>query len=285
MYNNLRFFKGLEYDLNFEKDLFGVYKGTVYLPEVSAGLYETINLFILEECIHNGDVTINFPIAETADDTKFSFEWEETNKFDSKSIILYDIDNTGNIPVVKELKSQSVVLFDNTNIDSIVSGVKHLNTQDNTAIQLNITLNSTIAGPHVRNLNVYSVTNNIKTLVAIIEVYGEVVPEDERLKVLLSNFGATLAESDFLLFKDHDISEMSPDYILLNRKRKELLLELHNIKPFVGTYKAVLNAIDFFGYDKITLKEYWLNIILFVKIQHEENCKFSRWSKICRSMG
>ena len=31
MYNNLRFFKGLEYDLNFEKDILGVYEGTVHL--------------------------------------------------------------------------------------------------------------------------------------------------------------------------------------------------------------------------------------------------------------
>jgi len=42
MYNNLRFFRGLEYDLNFEKDDFDVYTGTIHLPEVSAGLYETV---------------------------------------------------------------------------------------------------------------------------------------------------------------------------------------------------------------------------------------------------
>ena len=47
MYENLRFFKGLEYDLNFEKDILGIYQGSIYLPEVSEGLYETINLFIL----------------------------------------------------------------------------------------------------------------------------------------------------------------------------------------------------------------------------------------------
>ena len=260
MYNNLRFFRGLEYDLNFEKDDFDVYQGTVHLPEVSAGLYETINLFILEECIFNGDPNINFPVAESANDEKFVFEWRENTKADSKSIILYDIDATGNIPVIKELKSQTFDLFNNSNVDAITSGVKYLNAQDNTAIQLNITLNSTEAGPHVRNLDLYHLVNGTKTLLATIEIYGEVVAEDERLKVLLQNFGATLSESDFMLFKDHDISEMSPDYILLNRKRKELLLELHNIKPFVGTYKAILNAIDFFGYDKITLKEYWLNV-------------------------
>lgn len=265
MYDNLRFFRGLEYDLNFEKDEEDVYEGTVHLSQVSAGLYETVNLFIVEECIFNGDPNINFPTAETSSPTKFIFEWEQTNKFDSTSIILYDIDNTGNIPTIKELKSHTVDLLDNSNTDSIVDGVKYLNASSNVAIQLNIALSSTTPGPHIRNLNVYEYKLGVKTLIATIEFYGEVVAEDERLSVLLSNFGASLSESDFLLFKDHDISEMSPDYILLNQKRKELLLELHNIKPFVGTYKAILNAIDFFGYDKLTLKEYWLNIDSSVK--------------------
>ena len=265
MYDNLRFFKGTDYDLNLEKDSLDVYRGTVYLPEVSEGLYETVNLFILEECALFGDPIINFPVAETANDEKFLFEWNEEGQIGSKDIIMYDIDNTGNLPVIKELKSYSADLVDSSKVAAYDDGVKLLWEQDNTAIQINITLNSAIAGPHIRNLNVYNESAGIKTLVAIIEVYGEVVPEDERLKILLQNFGATLAESDFMLFKDHDISEMSVDYKLLNRKRKELLLELHNIKPFVGTYKAVLNAIDFFGYDKITLKEYWLNIDNSVK--------------------
>lgn len=265
MYNNLRFFKGLEFDLNFERDVLGVYKGTIHLPEVSEGLYETANLFILEESIFNGDPNINFPIANDFGEESFVFEWEENNRFDSTSIILYDIDNSGNIPTIHELESQSFDLIDYALVENETDGIKHLSSSENTAIQLNITLNSKKAGPHVRNLNMYHVANGTKTLIAVIEVYGEVVQEDERLKVLLQNFGASLSESDFMLFKDHDISEMSPDHILLNRKRKELLLELHNIKPFVGTYKAVLNAIDFFGYDKLTLKEYWLNIDSSVK--------------------
>lgn len=260
MYSNLRFFRGLEYDLNFEKDILDVYQGTVHLPPVSAGLYETANLFILEESVFNGDPCINFPVAETSAATQFLFEWEEVTSADSPSIIMYDIDNSGNVPTVKELKSYTVDLLDNSQADQIVDEVKYLNTQTNVAIQLNIALNSKVEGPHNRNLNVYEIADGVRTLVAKIEIYGEVVAEDERLKVLLSNFGASLEEGDFMLFKDHDISEMSPDFILLNRKRKELLLELHNIKPFVGTYKAVLNAIDFFGYDKLTLKEYWLNI-------------------------
>ena len=265
MYSNLRFFRGLEYDLNFEQNTDGVFQGIIHLPEVSSGLYETANLFILEECRLYADSIINLPVANTPGVNKFSFAWEESNKFDSTSIIMYDIDNTGNIPVVKESKTQSVDLFDFSKIAVFDDGYKALSEQNNTAIQINIALNSLKPGAHRRVLNVYHEASNVKTLIAEIEVYGEVVVEDERLKVLLSNFGATLDESDFMLFKDHDISEMSPDHILLNRKRKELLLELHNIKPFVGTYKAILNAIDFFGYDKITLKEYWLNIDSSIK--------------------
>ena len=265
MYDNLRFFKGLEHDLNFTKNNSDVYTGTVHLSEVSSGLYETINLFILEECGLMGDSIINFPVSEVTESDQFLFEWNEDSRFDSKDIILYEIDNSGNLPIIRELKSQSVDLVPASNIAAYDNGIKMLWEQDNTAVQLNITLNSLTPGPHVRDLNIYHNANNVKTLIATIEVYGEVVAEDERLKVLLQNFGATLDESDFMLFKDHDISEMSPDYKLLNKKRKELLLELHNIKPFVGTYKAILNAIDFFGYDKITLKEYWLNINSSVK--------------------
>ena len=265
MYDNLRFFKGLEYDLNFVKDNSDVYQGTVHLSEVSAGLYETINLFILEECELFGDPIINFPVSETPDNDKFIFEWSEDTRFGSKDITLYNIDHSGNLPVIKELKSQTIDLIDFSKVAVFNDGTKALWEQDSTAIQINIALNSLKAGPHVRNLHIYHSAAGVKTLIADIEVYGEVVAEDERTKILLQNFGATLDESDFMLFKDHDISEMSPDYKLLNKKRKELLLELHNIKPFVGTYKAILNAIDFFGYDKITLKEYWLNVNNSVK--------------------
>ena len=91
MYSNLRFFRGLEYDLNFEQNTDGVFQGIIHLPEVSSGLYETANLFILEECRLYADSIINLPVANTPGVNKFSFAWEESNKFDSTSIIMYDI--------------------------------------------------------------------------------------------------------------------------------------------------------------------------------------------------
>ncbi len=261
MYNNLRFFNGLDTDLNLVKNDDGVWTGIVYLPEVSVQLYETVNLFILEECSHLYDVTPNTPVSENTDPTKFVFKWQKDVLAESKDFIMYTAQLKDGMYQIENLDTVEHDLIDNSVITGVdANGLKTISSKQNVALQVNIALSSLNEGFHRRTLLMYESVNGVETLVASIEFYGEVEGEDERLKSLLQNFGATLDEGDFLLFKEHDISEMSPDYRLLNQKRKELLLELHNIKPFVGTYKAILNAIDFFGYDRITLKEYWINI-------------------------
>ena len=60
---------------------------------------------------------------------------------------------------------------------------------------------------------------------------------------------------------DVDINEALPDWIKLNTKRKELLLEFSNIFPYTGAYKALINILKYFGYDQVTLKEYWLKVL------------------------
>jgi len=95
---------------------------------------------------------------------------------------------------------------------------------------------------------------------AEITFYGETEGEDDRLETMIENFGSTINNSDFKIFDDVDINEILPDYIKLNAKRKELLLEWDNIFPFTGSYKALINILKWFGYDQVTLKEYWLNI-------------------------
>ena len=114
MYNNLRFFKGLDYDLNLEQDSNGIWNGVVYLDEVSVGLYETINMFIVEECLFNGDPVINTPIAESSSDSAFYFKWEDVDKSHSEDIIMFGIDETGNQPVIVEHKTQTLDLISNT---------------------------------------------------------------------------------------------------------------------------------------------------------------------------
>ena len=261
MYNNLRFFNGLDNDLNLLQNADGIWKGTLYLDEVSVQLYETVNLFVLEECKHLGDLVANTPVAENAAATKFIFKWQKDTLGMSDDIIMYSTKLSEGKILVDNKELVEFEAEDNAIIDSTdVSGIKELSVANQVALQVNLALSSKIPGPHSRILHMYQSVAGVETKIAEIKIYGEVIEEDERLSTLLSNLGATLDVGDFMLFKTHDISEMSPDFKLLNKKRKELLLELHNIKPFVGTYKAILNAIDFFGYDRITLKEYWLNV-------------------------
>ena len=260
MFNKLRFFRGTEYDMNLVQDTNGIWNGTVYLDEVSTGLYETVNIFILEECVYLSDPFFNKPLAEGNSSYSFRFRWQDTNE-SSLDIMMYNAQMQSGIPVVNVLDTDEKILADWSHVDTIDSnGYKVISQKTPTALQVNIALKSELDGRHTRDLAIYAFDGTTETQIALISFYGEVVAEDERLAVLLQNFGASLGEADFILFKDHDVSEQSPDFILLNQKRKELLLELHNIKPFVGTYKAILNAIDFFGYDKLTLKEYWMNV-------------------------
>jgi MFS family permease len=46
----------------------------------------------------------------------------------------------------------------------------------------------------------------------------------------------------------------------MNKKRKEMLLQGEEIWPYVGSYKGLVNIINWFGYFDIRIKEYWLNV-------------------------
>lgn len=95
---------------------------------------------------------------------------------------------------------------------------------------------------------------------AEIGLYGEVEGEDERFRLVLENFGKKIDYENEYIFRDSDINEGLTDYVLLNQKRKELLLEGDNIYPYLGSYKALINIINYFGYYDVRIKEYFLNV-------------------------
>lgn len=96
--------------------------------------------------------------------------------------------------------------------------------------------------------------------VAEIAVYGEVEGEDERYKLVLDNFGRDIVPDVGPVFRSADVNEPLPDYQLVNEKRKELLAAGDEIFPYTGSYRGFINAIKFFGYGDLRLKEYWKNI-------------------------
>jgi hypothetical protein len=260
-YVGLRFFNGtkseIELDYNSTNE---TYSGSINLDEVSTGLYETATLFILEDIFNQyGSPAMCKPIGSNAT-SQFKFQFD-SEKNASADINLFTASLAAdNQMYVKKETSQLVNVQSNSIVVSTASdGIHTVGSGYSTeAMQVTIGLHSDIESSHYRYLRIYDTVDN--HLVATIYVYGEAVGEDERLSVLLSNFGTSVTVSDQFLFKDHDINEVGGDWKLINRKRRELLLELSNIKPFVGTYKALLNAIKFFGYNNLTLKEYWLMI-------------------------
>ena len=185
MWNNLRFFKGLTSELQFNQ-VNGIWEGSIYLPVVSTQLYETVNLFILEECVDsNGNPVINTPVSPDGTINNLDFSWEPTKVDDSEDIIMYGYTLTDGKPIVKELKTQTKDLADNSIIISQDSNyLKTISDNTNVAIQINIALNSTVEGIHKRVLQIKAGGN----VIARIQVYGEVEGEDERLKVLLVSF-------------------------------------------------------------------------------------------------
>jgi hypothetical protein len=96
--------------------------------------------------------------------------------------------------------------------------------------------------------------------IARFEIYGETEIEDIRYKINLSNEGKNVKPKDVFIFRTYDIQEQGIDWHFLNKKRKEMLLIKNEIYPYIGSYKAIINAINFFGYNELQLNEYYRNI-------------------------
>lgn len=119
---------------------------------------------------------------------------------------------------------------------------------------------TSLASFPVINTTSYHLLTKTDYLVADLNLYGEAIGEDERLRLVLENFGRKIDFDKEYIFRDSDISEELPDYVLLNQKRKELLLQGDTIYPYIGSYRALINVLDYFGYNDVTIKEYFLNV-------------------------
>lgn len=262
-YKFLGFFSKDGSDLNFLYDEnTGIWTGKIHIPQVSVGLYESVNIFIVEEFKTTGGMT-KFGVPHISDPTSLGTEgalWSAEWKDDStEDIFLYQFNPTEDKPIIEVVDVVDIVVDDDISqtVDS-VTGQIITDEITSSAIQLNIALNSKQEDIFERTLIIKDKVSNVT--IAEIEFYGETVAEDERLVNLLDKLGRRISPKDYLAFRESDINEFGIDFDLINRKRKEMLLEGKNIHPFTGSYKGVINAIKFFGYDNIKLKEYWINV-------------------------
>lgn len=97
-------------------------------------------------------------------------------------------------------------------------------------------------------------------LIAQFDIHSQTEIEDERYRIELSNYGHLVEPDDIFIFKTYDINEQGIDWNFLNSKRKEMLMVRDQIFSYVGSYKAIINSINFFGYNDLQLYEYYRNI-------------------------
>jgi hypothetical protein len=266
---NLLFFnkKGDQYNFQFNGSY---WEGSVLFPLVSEKLFEIEHIFIIEKFLEGGsNVKYGFPhslgISTECDVIRTRWESDYDSKKDVSSIIYtYElgIDSELDSPVL--VKTNNVEFYPESNIgDSIDSLTGLIVTDDVTSssIQINVALNSDNEGIYDRSLILEDYTDPVNPITILkVSFHGEVEGEDGRLSVLLSNFGRNFLNTDASLLRETDIQEGYPDYLTINRKRKELLLTGESIFPYLGSYKSLFNAIKFFGYYDLRIKEYWLNI-------------------------
>jgi hypothetical protein len=98
-------------------------------------------------------------------------------------------------------------------------------------------------------------------VIAYFDMYGETEGEDERHRINLDNRNKNILKlQDFYIFKEVDINEEGVDWIFMNRKRKQMLEIYPQIFNYVGSYKSIIEAINFFGYNDLTFTEYTQNV-------------------------
>lgn len=80
----------------------------------------------------------------------------------------------------------------------------------------------------------------------------------EENRILLHNSGVDIPSDVSRALYGTDVRDTAPDYLLLNRKYKELLMEYMNIIGNKGSYESLQKSLDWFGYnDLLSLKEFW----------------------------
>lgn len=107
-------------------------------------------------------------------------------------------------------------------------------------------------GIFIRNVNTRD-----EHFCGIINIKSETIAEDERFRTLMTNFGIPDPITYPNIFREQEIEEESTDWELINRKSKELFVCYDEIFPYTGTYKALMNAVKFLGYQDLVFKEWY----------------------------
>ena len=264
-------------DTKYENLAGGYFRGTVFFDEVSAGLYENEQLFIVQQFkdTSTNQIFIGFPhtgATGSANPPLWRSRWENSTYGDvdvSNIIFTYQIvendPELNGLPSILNFQNLSFPVIQNPS-DVYANG--YIQTPEaatpSRAMQINVGINSNDVASNIyeRKLILEDITYGLESPYKIAEIlfYGQIIGEDSRLDVLTQNLGRAFFGSDSVILKNHDPNEILPNYVEINEKRKELMVAGEDIFPYIGSYKGLIGALKFFGYQDLRIKEYWLNL-------------------------
>lgn len=157
---------------------------------------------------------------------------------------------------MKDTSTYNQVLFENYDTYKIINIKKNV-------IYIDLNDITSTFKTFISNVNNKIFNYQIKVVPKIIgqfTIYGECEIEDERFDVNLRNLGININKEEETIFAESDINEFGIDYELLNTKRKEMLLLYPEIYNYIGSYKSLINSINYFGFPDLELYEYYRNV-------------------------
>lgn len=279
MYKYLNFFNKKGEYCNFTYDETNdKWIGRVDFGTVSEGIAEDFQLYLLTEVYNTNDLIYEMsyphidtsllpglgspvgPTGATADSIKVTAYFDASKPVEDLFIYDFEIGGTSNI-LNKVYSMDYEFIYDvNQTITGgtgSTAGMYRTTVSPSNPLQINLGFIPSSENGFSSNLYIKDISGHI---FAEVLLYGEGEEEDERLKDLLTNMGQDLLPSDVKIFDVTDVNEEGIDWEIINTKRKELLLEYSNIFPYLGSYKALINIIKYFGYQNLRMKEYWLNV-------------------------
>lgn len=219
-----------------------LYTGVLNFENVSTELYETETVYILKEEIVNGVKTYS----------KINYKDVENGRYR----ILFLIDSS----VSNDFKTFTVDEITNDLVFNNSQELKFTSDNDITGYKVNISFTGKDEGVYEEYLYICIIdtkNNDEPYLLGKIKLHAEAIGEDERYRTLFTNFGIPDPKNYLDVFKDAGTDEDLENKELLNKKSKELFLTYDNIFPYVGTYKALINAVNYLGYNDVTFKEWY----------------------------
>lgn len=233
------------------------FEGNLVFDKISTELVETQSLYVLVET--DTEYNNNFGIHGMVDASTYAKTNSDASNYINKYELFFFID----------CRDQKDFRFFTIDGDDVVWSDRHymemkygrINGNDN-GFRVDIGFRGELEGVYEQKLYVClfeKSTQNV-TIIGTFNMTAETEGEDERYRAFIANFGLPSLDDIEPAFRETNMDEDLPDYISRNKHAKKLFLSYSEIFPYAGTYKALVNAVKFLGYDDIFFKEWYKNI-------------------------